>query len=175
MKKIGLIVKEASESRIKDNLKSASAFFIIKYSGLSSPDLTSLRQSLKGAGANMFVAKNNVARRAFKASGLESVIQAIEGPCGLVFVKEEPVAVTKVLCTFSKDHDKLKLEAGYLEDKVLTQKDIETLAKLPSKEALRAMVVCALNAPILKFAMVLNQTLKKFVYCLDQIKQKKAS
>lgn len=175
MKKIGLIVKEASEHRIKNSLKSSSAFFIIKYSGLSSPDLTLLRQSLKGAGANMFVAKNNVARRAFKASSLTSFIQAIEGPCGLIFVKEEPVAVTKILSNFSRDHEHLKLEAGYLEDKVLDRKDIEALAKLPPKEALRAQVVGILNAPVVSFVMVLNQVLKKFVYCLDQIKQKKAS
>jgi len=49
------------------------------------------------------------------------------------------------------------------------------MSKLPSKDVLRAQVVCALNGPIVKVVVVLNQTLKKFVYCLDQIKQKKTS
>ena len=175
MKKLGLIVKEASENRIKTNLKDAAAFFIVKYSGLSSPDMTALRQSLKDARANMFVVKNSVARRALKVSGADEIIKSIEGPCGLIFVNEEPIGASKALYTFSKDHEKLVLEAGFFAEKILAKKDIEALAKLPSKEVLRAQVVMTLNAPVRSFVMVLNQTLKKFVYCLDQIKQKKAS
>jgi len=175
MKKIGLVVKEISENRIKSKIKESGAFFIIKYSGLSSPDVSSLRQGLKGSDASLFVAKNSVARRALKSAGLETLITRVEGPSGFIFVKDEPVGTSKLLWDFAKAHENLKLEGGYLKDRVLEKKDIETLAKLPSKEALRAKVVVTLNAPISGFVIVLNQTLKKFVYCLDQIKQKKTS
>jgi len=175
MKKIGLIVKEASENRIKNNLKDAGAFFIVKYSGLSSPDMTVLRQQLKLSGANLFVAKNSVARRALKGSGFEAVVKTIEGPCGLIFVNEEPVAASKALYAFSKDHEQLKLEVGFLENKVLGRQDIETLSKLPSKETLRAQLVMLLNSPISGLAVTLKRVLAKFVYCLDQIRQKKTS
>jgi ribosomal protein L10 len=67
----------------------------------------------------------------------------------------------------------LKLEGGFLEDKILAQKDIETLAKLPPKAVLRVLVVLALKAPISGLAMALNQVLLKFVYCIDQIKNKR--
>ncbi len=175
MKKIGVIVKEISENRIKDKLKESDAFFIIKYSGLSSPDVTSLRQGLKGANASLFVAKNSVARRALKGSGLETLLPKVEGPSGFIFVKEEPVGASKVLYNFAKTHEKLILEGGILKDKVLESKDIEALAKLPSREVLLTKLVVCLNSPISGLAIVLSQTLKKFVYCLDQIKQKKTS
>jgi large subunit ribosomal protein L10 len=175
VKKIGLIVKEASENRIKNNLKDAGAFFIVKYSGLSSPDLTALRQSLKVAGANMFVTKNSVFKRALKDCGFDTVVKDIEGPCGLVFVNEEPIAASKALYIFSKEHEQLKLEAGFLEDKVLGQEDIEALAKIPPKEILRQQLVMLLNSPISGLAMTLNRLLAKFVYCLDQIRQKKTN
>ena len=174
MKKLGLLFKETSENRIKSNLKESNAFFIIKYSGLSSPALCSLRQTLKGSSASLFVVKNSVARRALKDSGLESLIKSVEGPCGLVFVKEEPVSVSKTLCTFIKEHEALKLEGGFLQDRILEKKDIENMSKLPSKEVLRAQVVCALNSPISGLVITLNQVLAKFVICLDQIKQKKS-
>jgi large subunit ribosomal protein L10 len=119
------------------------------------------------------VVKNSIARRALKDSGLDPLIKAIEGPCGLVFVQEEPVDASRVLYNFSREHESLKLAAGFLKDKLLEKKDIEALAKLPSREVLRAQVVMVLNAPISRLAMVLNQTLRKFVYCLDQIRQKK--
>jgi large subunit ribosomal protein L10 len=176
MKKLGLIFKETSEKQIKNSIKDSTSVFVVKYSGLASPDITSLRQSLKNANADMLVVKNSVARRAFKSSGLESLVGLIEGPCGIVFAKDEPVAASKALYTFFKAHEQLKLEGGALKDKdkILDKKDIETLAKLPSKEVLRAQAVMTLKSPITGFVMVLNQALRKFVYCLDQIKNKKS-
>jgi len=174
MKKIGLIFKESSENRIKKYLKDSGSIFVVGYSGLSSPDLTALRSSLKNSKADFFIVKNSVARRALKASGLETIIKTIEGPCALVFVKEEPVDVSRVLFNFTKEHQQLKLEGGFLKDRVLETKDIEALAKLPTKEVLRAQVVMTLNSPISRFVFVLNNTLSKFVVCLDKIRQKKA-
>ncbi|MDD5045380.1 MAG: 50S ribosomal protein L10 [Candidatus Omnitrophica bacterium] len=173
MKKLGLLFKEVSEKRIKTSLKESDSVFVINYAKLSGPDLNTLRLTLKDNKANLFVIKNTVARRALKDSGLEALVGAIDGPCGLIFTKEEPVDVSKALYEFAKTHEALKLQGGTLKDKVIDKKDIETLAKLPSKEALRAKVVMTLNSPIFGLVYVLNQTLKKFVYCLDQIKQKK--
>jgi large subunit ribosomal protein L10 len=173
MKKIGLVFKETSENRIKDYLKDSSAVIIIKYSGLSSPDLSSLRQSLKSTQARMFVVKNSVARRALKNSGLETIVKSIEGPCGIIFSKDEPVEPSRVLFNFSKDHERLKVEGGVLKDRVLEKKDIEAMSKLPTKAALRAEAVMALNSPIAGLVMTLNNLIEQFVYCLDQIKEKK--
>lgn len=173
MKKIGLLVRETSEKRIKDAFKISKGLIIVKYSGVSSPDMSSLRKTLKGVDADLFVVKNSIARRAMKELGLDDLIKSIETPCGMIFFKDEPVDTSRVLCTFRKDHEKLVLEGGLLQDKLLTLKDIEIMSKLPSKDILRAQVVVTLNAPISKFVIVLNQTLKKFVYCLDQIKQNK--
>lgn len=177
MKKLGLIFKETSQKKIKTSIKDSAGVFIVKYSGLTSPDITSLRQSLLSVHADMLVVKNSVARRAFNDSGLESLVALIEGPCGIVFAKDEPVAVSKALYDFFKTHEQLKLEGGILKDegRILQKKDIETLAKLPAKEVLRAQVVTMLKGPITGIVMVLSQTLRKFVYCLEQIKNKKAS
>ena len=101
------------------------------------------------------------------------MIKSVEGPCGLVFTKEEPVVTSRVLYDFSRQHEQLKLEAGFLEDRVLDKKDIETLARLPSKEVLRYQAVVVLKSPITGLVFVLKQILTKFVYCLDQIKNKK--
>jgi large subunit ribosomal protein L10 len=175
MKKIGIIVKETSESRIKDFLKESSAVIIVKYSGLSGPDLSTLRRNLKNSNATLFVVKNTVACRALRNSSLETLVKTIQGPCGMIFVKEEPVAASKALYSFLKEHEQLKLGGGVLKDKILEVKDIESMSRLPSREVLRAQVVTVLNSPISGLVFALNQILAKFVYCLEQIKQKKAS
>ena len=76
---------------------------------------------------------------------------------------------------FYKEHENLKIECGFLKDRILDKKDIEIIAKLPAKEVLRAQVVMTLNSPIVGFVRTLKQALTKFVYCLDQIKTKKPS
>lgn len=173
MKKLGLLFKETSEKLIKSNLKESESFFIINYAKVSGPGMNTLRQSLKNVRASLFMVKNSVARRALKDVKLDSLAESIEGPCGLVFLKDEPVSASRILCDFSRSHELLKLRGGFLEDRFLDKKDIEALSRLPSKEVLRAKAVMALKSPIFGIVMVLNQTLKKFVYCLEQVRQKK--
>ena len=173
MKKIGQLVKETSQSRIKKSFEASQGLIIVKYSGVSSPDMSSLRKILKGSKADLIVVKNSIARRAMKELGLDGLIPSIETPCGMIFFKDEPVDISRILCAFRKEHAKLVLEGGLLQDKQITLKDIELMSTLPSKDALRGKLVVTLNSPILKLVIVLNQSMKKFVHCLDQIKQNK--
>ncbi len=173
MKKLGLLFKEISGNRIKENLKESQSVLIVNYSGLSSPDLSSLRQSLKTTKATFFVVRNNVARRILNDLKYDELLKFVEGPCGFIFIREEPVNASRVLFNFSKEHEQFKIGAGFLKDTLLTKKDIEFLAKLPSKETLRAQAVMSLAAPVTGFLGVLSQILNKFVFCLEQIKQKK--
>lgn len=174
MEKLGRLIKELSRDRIKDFVKDSNSIIVIKYSGLSSIDLDSLRSSLKKSNARLFVVKNSVCHRALKDIGLEALIKSVEGPCGLVFTEDEPVAASKILCNFSKDHEALIFEGGILKDNhVIEKKDIELMARLPSKGILRAQLVATLNAPIQGLAMTLNQVIRKFVCCLEEIKQKR--
>jgi len=57
--------------------------------------------------------------------------------------------------------------------KLIGKSEIESLAKLPSREVLILHTVCALKSPINGIVMVLKGNLRKLVFCLEQIKQKK--
>jgi len=173
MKKISIIIRETTENRIKNFLSESESVFVVTYSKVSSPDLCNLRQSLRGSNATLFVTKNSVARRALKNSALENITPFIQGPCGLIFIKDEPVGVSKILCEFVKAHEQLKLEGGIFKDKVINVSDIQNLAKLPPKEILRTQLVIGLKSPIFNIVMVLKGNLRKVVYCLQQIKDKK--
>lgn len=173
MKKLGLIFKETSQKVIKRNIQDAQAVFIVKYSGVKSPDLSALRQNLKSANAQLLVVKNSVARRSVAQTPLNDLTQAIEGPCGFVFINQEPVSVSKILCGFTKDHEQLRIEGGIIKDKLINKEAVLAMSKLPSREVLIAKLVMTLNAPISGLCMGLAQILRKFIYCLEQIKIKK--
>jgi len=173
MRKLGLLVKEVSSQTIRKNIQETNSVFIIKYLGMSSSGMSDLRKSLSGVNASLFVVRNKIAMRALKDLGREDLNTMIDGPCGFVFFKDEPVSVSKVLWDFFKTHEQLKIEGGLLQNVVLDSKSLEALSKLPSKEVLRAQVVSGIKAPITSFVMVLGNTLRKLVICLDQVKQKK--
>lgn len=173
IEKLGLLFKNVSEDRIKKNFKTASSVFVIKYSGLSGPDLNNLRQSLRDSRAEFLVIRNNIAKRALKGLSKDELLPLIDGPCGLVFINEEPVSVSKVLYNFAKEHENLKIFGGLLDARLINKQDIESLAKLPSKEVLRAQLVMTMKSPINGLVGVLKGNLRKLVYCLEQIKGKK--
>lgn len=175
MKKIGLLFKDIAGNRIKNSLADSNSALIVKYLGLSSPDLSTLRQALKNVNAHLFVVKNSVARRSIENSQLESLNKLVEGPCGLVFVKGELVDVCRLLYNFAKGHESLKLEGGFLKDRILDKEDIDTLARLPTKEVLRLGAVMVLKSPISGLVCALSQMLQKLVWCLKSIKDKKAN
>ncbi|MFH0828125.1 MAG: 50S ribosomal protein L10 [Candidatus Omnitrophota bacterium] len=175
MKKLSAVFKEASENRIKKSIKESEAFFVIKYSKLSGPNLNALRKSLRGLDSEMFVVRNNTVKRAFKEGGNEDLSNLIQGACGLVFVKKDTVETSKVLFNLAKGNENIKLEGGLFNNKVISSKDIEVLAKLPPRQVLLTKTVIAIKSPITGFVFVLKGNLRKFVYCLEQIKQKKSN
>ena len=56
----------------------------------------------------------------------------------------------------------MTLEKAILDGKVISEKDIEALAKLPSRMEMLATLLATFNAPVQSFAR-----------CLDQIKEQK--
>ncbi|HOW42996.1 MAG TPA: 50S ribosomal protein L10 [Candidatus Omnitrophota bacterium] len=175
MKKISVLVKETSTTRIHQGIAGNNSFFIIKYSGLSSPAMSTLRIALRGANAELFVVKNTVARKALKDKVGEDVLKLIDGPAGIIFYKDDPVGASKALFTFLKDNEKLKIEGGFLQERMVTTKELEALSKLPTKDVLRAQVVFTLKSPITRLVMTLKGNMRALVCCLEQIKTKKAN
>ena len=128
MKKISVLVKETSSNRILQGISGNKSCFVINYSGLSSPAMSTLRIALRGANAELFVVKNTVAKKALKDRISDDVLNLIEGPAGIVFYKDDPVAASKALFDFVKDNEKLKVAGGFMQEHMVTAKDLEALS-----------------------------------------------
>lgn len=174
MKKIGRLYKEIAQDQIKNRLRDIEGLFIVNYSGLSASDLNTLRQSLRNVDASLFVVKNKIAQTALKELNLDNLISMVEGPCGFVFTAKESEGICNVLYNFCCAHEQLKFKGGLLKDKLLSPKDMEALARLPSRAVLRAQAIMTLNSPISGLVMTLKQLVWRLVYSLDQIKTAKA-
>ena len=70
--------------------------------------------------------------------------------------RQEFAGVAKVLKQFFKDKQKVSVKAGVLSKKLITAKEVEQLADMPSLEALRAQLLGLLNQPAGAFVRVIN-------------------
>jgi len=170
MEKLGLIIKKETESALKDKLEVADSFLMIKYSGLSASELNQLRSSLSEIDSSFMVMKNSVGKRIFKSS--KDLFSLIEGPCGLIFVNKDLIATSRIVNKFIKNNPALEVKAGFLKNRILTTKEIESLSKIHSLSALQSQVVGGLKSPIFGLIFGLKNVLNKLVWVLEQIKAK---
>src|SRR5436305_14698594 len=120
----------------------ASPFFIVvNYKGLSVGHMTELRKRLSKAGAEVHIVKNSIFRIAAKEAGVGDLNGALAGQLAVVTVQRDISTAAKVVKTFGRELDKLKVYFGYLNNERLEQPAILTLADLPSMEVLRATLL----------------------------------
>jgi large subunit ribosomal protein L10 len=155
-----------SVEALKERLGTAKSAVLTEYRGLSVQQLSDLRKQLKGAAAEYKVVKNRLARLAVKDSALDALGAHLKGPTGLVFTKQDPVAVAKALQAFVKTNPQLQIRLGLVEGKVVQPAELKALADLPSKEQLRSQIVGAVQGPMAHLVSLLQAPLREIVYVL---------
>src|SRR5256885_557727 len=131
-------------------LNTSPYFIVVDYKGLKVSQLTELRKRLAKAQAEVHVVKNSIFRIAAKEAGVTDLNGSMTGQVAVVTGKRDVSAAAKVVKTFGKEVDKLKVHFGYLNNQRLAQAEILTLADLPSIEVMRGKVLGLLNAPTTK-------------------------
>lgn len=167
--------KQAIVAELATKLKSATSGVFVDYKGITVENDTKLRNDLRSAGVDYSVVKNTLTRFAAKEAGLEGLDEILNGTTALAVSLNDAVAPAKILFEYaSKNADKFKIKAGFVEGKVIGVADVESLAKLPSREVLIAKVLGGFNAPISGFVNVLNGNMRGLVVALNAIAEKKA-
>ncbi len=151
----------------------ASPFFIVvDYRGLNVGHLTELRKRLNKAGAQIHIVKNSIFRLAAKEAGVGDLNGALAGQLAVVTGQKDISTAAKVVKTFGKEVDKLKVFFGYLNNERLEQPTIMTLADLPSMEVLRGQLLGVLSAPASKLVRLLNTPASQLARVLQARQEK---
>ncbi len=124
--------------------------------GMTVEQVTNLRRTVRATGGRYKVTKNTLAKRAIQGTEFESLSPLLTGPTGLTTSKD-PVAAAKAIYDFAKtSNEKLVILGGFFSNTTLDAKAVETLAKLPSLNELRAKILGLLQAPATKVAGVVQ-------------------
>ena len=128
--------------QISDMIGNADYVYFISFAGLTVKDFSELRNQLAAQNAVCHVLKNTLIRKAgeaLKIEGLET-IDFTQGTA-LVAGKGDCSAAAKVLAEFGKKNDKVAAKGGYMDGAVLSSAEVGSLAELPSKPVLQAMLL----------------------------------
>lgn len=170
------VAKELMFEELIKTLESKSYIFFARHQGLSANDFVELRRKLEKVADRTVVAKNSIARLAFKQIGITSDIDGlVKGSMLLTVAQKDPHLVSRVLMDFAKGRESFQLEGGYLEGNICSLQYLRSLAELPSREVLLALVAGNLNAPIGGFVNILGQLIRSLAVVLDQIQKVKSS
>lgn len=163
--------KQEVLASLADKIQKAKSIVFTSFNALTVKDNEELRLKLRAENSEYYVAKKTLLDLAFKKNPIEGLnVKDLDGKVATIFSYEDEVAPAKIVLGFRKDReDKIAFIGGVLEGRFLSQTDMESLAKLPSKQELYAQMVGSMNAPISGFVNVLAGNLRGLVTALKAI------
>ncbi|NMC56812.1 MAG: 50S ribosomal protein L10 [Eubacteriaceae bacterium] len=167
--------KKQTVAEISQKFKNAKSIVLVDYKGISVEKATILRNKARDANIDYKVYKNTLARIAAKESGCEGLSDYLVGSIAIAVSDADQIAPAKLLADFIKENKILEIKGGFVDGRVLSPKEVESLATLPSKEELVAKMLGSLKSPLYGLANVLNGNIRGLVVALNAIKEQKQS
>ncbi|WP_211829060.1 50S ribosomal protein L10 [Kistimonas asteriae] len=154
---LGLEDKKAIVAEVGEVAQSALSAVIADYRGLTVDQMTSLRKQAREGGVYLKVVRNTLARRAVEGTEYECLKEALVGPTVLAFSQVDPGSAARLLQDFAKENKELEVKALSIGGQLLGAEQIDVLAKMPTLDQARAMLMSVMIAPVTKLTRTLNE------------------
>ena len=161
--------KVAAVAELTERFRDSSGAVLTEYRGLTVVDIATLRAALRPAATDYKIFKNTLARRAAREAGLDDLVDSLEGPVAIAFVRRDggdAVTAAKALRDFARTNPNLVLKGGLLGPRVLSTADVEALADVPPREQLLARLAGGFQAPLTKAAGLFQAFTRNMAYGL---------
>ena len=153
--------KKAAAAALAETLRGACSGVLVEYKGINVADDTKLRSDLRAAGVKYSVVKNTLLELAAKDAGLEGLAPYLANTTALATSTDDYTAAARILSKYATTSKTFKVKTGFVDGKVIDEKKVDALAKLPSREVLLATVCNAFQAPIAAFARAMQAVVDK--------------
>ena len=162
--------KIAKVAALKERIQDSEALLLAEYRGLSVHDATELRRALSEE-ARFAIVKNTLMMRAAADAGVADLEALLEGPTAVAFVQGDVVATAKKVVDAAKRFPALVLKGGYLDGKVLSAAEAQSLATLESREVMLAKVAGMMKAEMTRAASMFQAIQGRFLGVLEAYKE----
>ena len=167
--------KQALVAEVGAVAAKAQSVVAAEYRGLTVSQMTELRSKARAQGVYMRVVKNTLARKAISGTAFESIGPKLKGPLVLAFSRNDPGAAARVVKDFAKGNEKLIATLLSLGGPVLSGKDLDKVASLPTREQALSQLLGVMKAPIEKLVRMLAAPHTKLVRTIDAVREQKAA
>jgi large subunit ribosomal protein L10 len=168
--------KEKDLEALKKDFEKAQNIFVTGFEKLTVQQDFELRKTVRGAGGNYRVIKNNLAEKAAEGTRAEELMRNLAGMTSLAYTAKDAVALAKALTGYAKANPTFTFKAGMVEGRVIDVKSIQALATLPSREEILAKVLFLIQASAQRLVTVLNGVGRNLAVVIDQgVKENKFS
>ncbi len=159
---------------LRKSLEDAQHLFLAGFEKMTVAQDYALRKTVRQAGGNYQVVKNNVVQKAAEGTGKEPLFEKLSGMTSLAYTAGDPVALAKALTAYAKTNPTLTFKAGMVEGRVIDIAGIQDLSSMPSKEALWSKILWLINAPAQRLVTVINGVGRDLAVVIDQgVKEEK--
>ena len=165
--------KQQIVAEVNEAASSALSAVLADYHGLTVAEMTELRVKARESGVYLRVVRNTLAKRAVEGTEYECLSDALVGPTLLAFSQEDPGSAARLLTDYAKDFDELEVKALSIGGDLLSADQIDRVAKLPTLDEARAMLMSVIQAPVTKLVQSLNEVPGKLVRVVAAVKDQK--
>ena len=160
--------KQRDLEELKKTLAENKNFFVTSYEKLTVRQDFELRKTVRDAGGNYRVVKNNLAAKASEGTPTSDLLGDLKGMTSLAYTAKDPVALAKALTKYSKENAQFTFKAGMVEGRVIDIKAIGDLASMPPKEEIYAKLLYLINATATRLVTSINGVGRNLAVVLDQ-------
>ena len=160
--------KKKDVEDLKKTIEENSNLFVTSYEKLTVSQDFQLRKTVRDAGGNYRVVKNNLAAKAAEGTPADSLLRDLKGMTSLAYTAKDPVALAKALTKYSRENPAFTFKAGMVEGRVIDIKAISDLASMPPKEEIYAKLLFLINATATRLVTSVNGVGRNLAVVLDQ-------
>jgi large subunit ribosomal protein L10 len=165
--------KREQVEKLSADLKKVKSAIVGSFAKLTVAQDFELRKSVRTAGGRYRVVKNTLAERAARGTEVEDALKDLAGVTSIAYTEGDPVALAKALSKYAKDNPEFTFKAGVVDGRVISLKEIEALATMPSKEEIYSKLLFLMNAPAQRLVTVMNAVGRDLAVVVNQAVEKK--
>ncbi len=153
---------------LKKAIDENANIFVTGYEKMTVKQDFQLRKTVRDAGGDYRVVKNNLAAKASEGTRAGDLLGDLKGMTSLAYTTKDPVALAKALTKYSKDNAAFVFKAGMVEGRVVDLGAINELATMPPKEEIYAKLLFLINATATRLVSSVNGVGRNLAVVLDQ-------
>jgi large subunit ribosomal protein L10 len=167
--------KAAVIDEITAQINESEAVYAVDYRGITVAQAAELRGKLREADATLRVVKNTLTIRAADQAGVEALKPMLEGPTALTFARGDAAAAAKAVFDYARTTGLLPFKGGTLNGEALAPEQVQSIARLPTRDVLNAQFVNIVASPLTGLVTSLSNLISGLARQLSQVAEQKAA